>query len=136
MEFAPLSAAALPDCSLPSLPVGLQKTESGRETGRFGHAGYLIVPLLAVAIVWIPLFLVRIHAHQPNTDDYGYAIVARHIAQGGDFVKNFLDTGKNAPLVPALGVVGVRVAGVNGAMFVELAFTAGRGDHGFGGWSQ
>ncbi len=117
---APPAAAALPECSLPSHPVGLQKTDSGRPAGRFEHAGYLIVPLLVVAIVWLPLFIARVHAHQPNTDDYGYAIVARHIGQGGDFIKNFLDTGKNAPLVPALGVVGVRVAGVNGAMSIEL----------------
>ena len=84
-----------------------------------GGGRYLAVALVVTTLVWIPLFIVRIHAHQPNVDDYLYAAMARH-AFSGDFIGNFLDSGQNAPLVPTLAAPGAELAGLNGAFAVEL----------------
>jgi hypothetical protein len=102
-----------PRSPLPETEVAVTATEKA-------GARYLVVPLIVTTIVWIPLFVQRVYAHQPNTDDYGYAVVSRHIAQSGDFIRAILDTGKNAPLVPTLGAPGFLISGFYGIMAVEL----------------
>jgi hypothetical protein len=76
--------------------------------------------LLALGGVWIALFLVRIHAHQANVDDYLYASVTRGLTRTSDPVSALLHTGQNSPLVPLLAMPGVRLFGVYGGIFVDL----------------
>ncbi len=93
----------------------------GQVTGLRGRgAWYLVAPLAVTSILWVALFVARVHAHQPNTDDFGYAAVARHLSESVDFVKAFLVTGHIAALVPALAAPGVRIGGLNGAIAVNL----------------
>ena len=95
-------------------------TGMGDSPSTVGSWKYLTATLLMVTVVWVPLFIQRVVAHQLNTDDYGYAVVARRISQNADFVRAILDTGKNAPLVPTLGAPGVLIGGLYGAMAAEL----------------
>jgi hypothetical protein len=80
------------------------------------------VMLLATAGAWLPLYLQRRGAHQPNVDDYLYTIVSRQLAHAGsftDFLHTVLHTGQTAPLVVLLAAPGA-VRGVDGAVAVEL----------------
>jgi hypothetical protein len=62
-----------------------------------------------VTAVWWCAWIVRMQYSSPNVDDYAYTMVARGIwlpFANGDLlggVRAFLGTGKNAPLVPAMG---------------------------------
>src|SRR6516164_209194 len=72
--------------------------------------------LVATAAAWIPLYLQRRGAHQPNVDDYLYTIVARQIADAGSlsgFVHAVLHTGQTAPLYVLLAAPGA-LYGVDG----------------------
>lgn len=79
------------------------------------------VPLLSVLVLttaaWLALFLQRIHAHQPNTDDYFYSYLAHEIGSGSVGV---LHTGQTSPLVPTLAAPLVQNFGVDGGIFVQL----------------
>jgi hypothetical protein len=78
--------------------------------------------LVATAAAWVPLYLQRRGAHQPNVDDYLYTLVSRQLAHAGsftDFVHALLHTGQHAPLVVLLAAPGA-VHGVDGAVAVEL----------------
>jgi hypothetical protein len=81
---------------------------------------HLLVALGVTTAVWIPMFAVRISAHQANVDDFAYAALTRHLLHSADIVTALLHTGQNAPLVPALVLPGVAIDGVYGAMAVEL----------------
>ncbi len=83
---------------------------------------FLIVALLVTTVVWVVLFVFRLHAHQINVDDYSYASLARGILQSGNPISTFLHSGSSSPLVPALAAPGVELGGVYGAMSVELPF--------------
>ena len=83
---------------------------------------FLVVALLVTTVVWVVLFVVRVHAHQINVDDYAYASLARDILHSGNPISTFLHSGSSSPLVPALAVPGVELVGVYGAMSVELPF--------------
>jgi hypothetical protein len=86
----------------------------GRDTWRCP-----VIALGLVTIVWVVLFIWRVHANQPNVDDYLYASTARSLLQG-DLITAFLHTGQTAPLVPALAAVGAREWGIYGALAIEL----------------
>lgn len=78
--------------------------------------------LLATAGAWLPLYLQRRGAHQPNVDDYLYTLVSRQLAHTGsftDFVHAVLHTGQTAPLVVLL-TAPAAVHGVDAAVAVEL----------------
>jgi len=81
---------------------------------------YLWVALGVTTAVWIPMFAVRVSAHQANVDDFGYALLSRQLLHSPDIVTALLNTGQTAPLVPALAIPGVAAHGVYGAMAVEL----------------
>jgi hypothetical protein len=76
--------------------------------------------LLVLCVVWVALFVVRIHAHQANVDDYYYASVTRGLTRASDPVTAFLHTGQNSPLVLLLALPGVGLFGVYGGIFVDL----------------
>jgi hypothetical protein len=78
--------------------------------------------LVATAAAWVPLYLQRRGAHQPNVDDYLYTLVSRQLAGAGsltDFVHAVLHTGQTAPLVVMLAAPAA-MHGVDGAVAVEL----------------
>jgi hypothetical protein len=79
------------------------------------------IPLVALLVLttaaWLPLFLQRIHAHQPNVDDYYYAYLAHLISDGSVGV---LHTGQTSPLVPTLASPLVALYGVDGGVFLQL----------------
>ncbi len=83
---------------------------------------FLVIALLATAVMWVVLFVIRVHAHQINVDDYAYANLARDIVHNGNPVSAFLHSGTSSPLVPALAGPGSDIGGVYGAMTVELPF--------------
>jgi hypothetical protein len=76
--------------------------------------------LLVLCVLWVALFVVRIHAHQANVDDYYYASVTRGLTRASDPVTALLHTGQNSPLVLLLALPGVRFFGVYGGIFVDL----------------
>jgi hypothetical protein len=78
--------------------------------------------LLLLTAAWVPLYLQRRHAHQPNVDDYLYTLQAWRLAHAGsfvDFLHGFLHTGQTAPLVILLAAPGA-LHGVDGAAAIEL----------------
>ena len=79
------------------------------------------IPLLTLLVLttaaWLPLFLQRIHTHQPNVDDYYYAYLADRIWNGSIGV---LHTGQTSPLVPTLAGSLVQRYGIDGGVFVQL----------------
>jgi Concanavalin A-like lectin/glucanases superfamily len=78
--------------------------------------------LLVVAAAWVPLYLQRRRAHEPNVDDYLYALQSLKLTHAGSFgnlVHDILHTGQTAPLVPLLAAPGA-AHGVDGAVAVEL----------------
>jgi Concanavalin A-like lectin/glucanases superfamily len=78
--------------------------------------------LLLVTAAWVPLYLQRRRAHEPNVDDYLYALQSLRLWHAGSFgnlVHDFLHTGQAAPLVPLLAAPGAS-HGVDGAVAVEL----------------
>lgn len=88
-----------------------------------GASGWSVaLMLLATAGVWVPLYLQRRAAHQPNVDDYLYAIHSVGLAHAGSLtglVDAGLHTGQLAPLVVLLAAPGA-LRGVDGAVVVEL----------------
>jgi hypothetical protein len=76
--------------------------------------------LLVLAAVWIALFLLRIHAHQANVDDFEYAAVTRNLIRAPDPISAVLHTGQTSPLVLLLAAPGVDLFGVYGGIFVDL----------------
>ena len=76
--------------------------------------------LLVLGAVWIALFVVRIHAHQANVDDFLYASVARGLVQSPNPISAVLHTGQNSPLVLVLAAPGVDLFGVYGGLLVNL----------------
>jgi hypothetical protein len=77
-----------------------------------------LVSVLALTMAaWLPLFLQRVSAHQPNVDDYFYAYLAQEIWNGS---VSFLHTGQTSPLVPTLAAPLVGKFGLNGGVFVQL----------------
>lgn len=95
----------------PRIDPGLIRNRSGAQ---------LAWALFVLGAVWTVLFVVRVHAHQANVDDYLYAVTARGISNAADPLVAVLHTGQNAPLVLVLALPGVRLFGVYGAMAVEL----------------
>ncbi len=85
-----------------------------------GSGPLLAAVLVVVGLLWILLFVVRIHAHQPNVDDYLYANVARGLTRSVDPLSAVLHTGQTSPLVLVLAMPGVALFGVYGAISVEL----------------
>ena len=83
---------------------------------------FLVVALVATGVMWVALFVIRVHAHQINVDDYAYANLARDIVHSGNPVSTFLHSGTSSPLGPALAGPGSDIGGVYGAMTVELPF--------------
>lgn len=81
---------------------------------------WLAVVLVVTAVVWLALFVVRLHAHQAFVDDYLYATTSRSLTGGGGFLHNVLHTGQTSPLVPVLAVPGTWLGGLYGAMTVQL----------------
>src|SRR5581483_6552249 len=82
----------------------------------------LVVLLAGAVAAWLPLYLQRRRAHQPNVDDYLYTLVSRQIAHAGSFsdvIHALLHTGQTAPLVVALSAP-LAVHGVDAAAAVEL----------------
>lgn len=82
----------------------------------------LALALSVTAAVWVALFVLRVRAHQPNVDDYGYTFLSwallNHTLSG--IVTATLHTGTIAPLVPVLAAPLVDMGGVAGALGVEL----------------
>jgi hypothetical protein len=76
--------------------------------------------LLVLCVLWVALFVIRIHAHQANVDDYYYASVTRGLTRASDPLTALLHTGQNSPLVLLLALPGVRFFGVYGGIFVDL----------------
>jgi hypothetical protein len=76
--------------------------------------------LLVSGLAWVPLYLQRRAAHQPDVDDYLYAAVKRNIGQRGplEMLHAALHTGHTAPLVPLLAAP--FMGGVDAAVAVEL----------------
>ncbi len=77
----------------------------------------LVTLLVLTTAAWLPLFLQRVHAHQPNVDDYYYAYLAQLISNGSVGV---LHTGQTSPLVPTLAAPLVALYGVDGGVFLQL----------------
>jgi hypothetical protein len=78
--------------------------------------------LLATAGAWLPLYVQRRAAHQPNVDDYLYTIHSVGLANAGSLtglLDAVLHTGQFAPLVLLLAAPGA-LRGVDGAVAVEL----------------
>jgi hypothetical protein len=78
--------------------------------------------VLATLGAWLPLYLQRRAAHQPNFDDYLYTIQSLNLAHAGSFtslVHAVLHTGHEAPLVLLLAAPGA-LRGVDGAVAVQL----------------
>jgi Concanavalin A-like lectin/glucanases superfamily len=94
-----------------------------RPGGRLSSSAWPIaLMLLATAGAWVPLYLQRRAAHQPNFDDYLYALEAQGFAHADSvtgLVRAALHTGQTSPLVPLLAAPGA-VRGVDGAVAVEL----------------
>ena len=82
--------------------------------------GWIALALIAVTLVWIALFVVRLHAHQANVDDFGYAWDARYILHSSDPIGAAFSIAPDAPLVPVLSVPGVAVGGLYGALAIEF----------------
>jgi hypothetical protein len=76
--------------------------------------------LLALGLIWTALFLVRIHAHQPNVDDYYYSVVTRALTQSQNPISALLHSGRNSPLVLFLAMPGVALFGVYGGIATDL----------------
>ncbi len=72
--------------------------------------------------VWLVLFVYRVQAHQADVDSYLYADTAHYLLVSQDPASAFLHTGSTSPLVPALAAPATTLAGVYGAMTVELPF--------------
>jgi hypothetical protein len=81
---------------------------------------YIITVLAVMGVVWVALFVVRVHAHQPNVDDYFYASTAKSLYRSANPISAFLHTGQTSPLVPAMAALGAGVRGIYGALAVEL----------------
>ncbi len=81
----------------------------------------IVLALAVVAAVWIVLFVVRVQAQQPNTDDFWYAGISRDILDSSNPLSTILATGQTSPLVPTLAAPLVAVWGVNGGIALELA---------------
>jgi len=77
------------------------------------------VVLGVTSVLWLALFVVRIHAHQAFVDDYLYATVSRSFYSGG-VLHDILHSGQTAPLVPALAMPLTAIGGLYGALAVEL----------------
>jgi hypothetical protein len=77
----------------------------------------LVALLMLTTAAWLPLFLQRIHSHQPNVDDYFYAFLADKIWIGSVGV---LHTGQTSPLVPTLAGPLVAHYGIDGGVFLQL----------------
>jgi hypothetical protein len=105
-----------------------QKTTVGEESDKVETESernqdlFFVVALFVATAVWVLLFVARVQAHQINVDDYLYADVARSLFRHVNFVNSFLHTGTTSPLVPTLAAPGADIAGVYGAMTVELPF--------------
>jgi len=59
--------------------------------------------LLVVAAAWVPLYLQRRGAHQPNVDDYLYtlqSLTLAHAGSFGDLVHDVLHSGQTAARSP------------------------------------
>ncbi len=82
--------------------------------------GHLLWALVTCTLVWIPLFVLRVQAHQANVDDFLYAQISRTISDHHNVIRSFLHTGQTAPVVPTLAAVGAHTAGLYGAMVVQL----------------
>ncbi len=81
----------------------------------------LVGALVLTAVVWLPLFIVRVQAHQANVDDFLYAKVAHGLASSlSGLIRGVLNSGQTSPLVPTLAAPGAAVGGVYGAMAIEL----------------
>jgi hypothetical protein len=94
----------------------------------------LVIASIAVLAVWLPLYVQRRSAHQPNVDDYLYANLSRQLydafaANPLDGIRAVLHTGTVAPLVPLLAAPLTHFGGVEGAVAVNapllVALTAG-----------
>ncbi len=85
-----------------------------------GSGPLLAGVLLLLGATWIALYLVRIHAHQANVDDYLYAVVTRELVHSPDPITAVLHTGQNSPLVLLLAAPGVDLFGVYGGLLVNL----------------
>jgi hypothetical protein len=93
-----------------------------RATGKIDPRSRLLLAglLLVLAAVWIPLFLLRIHAHQANVDDFEYAALTRNLIRAPNPISAVLHTGQTSPLVLLLAAPGVDLFGVYGGIFVDL----------------
>jgi hypothetical protein len=80
----------------------------------------IVLALLAVAAVWIVLFVLRVQAHQPNTDDFLYARVSMNLIHAANPLSAILTTGQTSPLVPTLAAPLVTVWGVEGGVALNL----------------
>ena len=85
---------------------------------------YPLIVACFIVFVWVVLYLQRVHAHQPNVDDYLYTILATRLVQHGfvGFFKAALHTGPYAPLYLVLGAPLGQVKGINGEASLELLF--------------
>ena len=101
------------------------RDETHRNTIHWGPA----FVALAVGRVWAGLYVQRGTAHTPNVDDYLYTRVAYTlghllVARPLSGVHAVLLTGQTAPLVPVVAALPTHLAGVQGAVGVELLFQA------------
>jgi len=78
------------------------------------------VVLGVTSVLRLALFVVGVHAHQPFVDDYRYAAVSRSFYSGCGVLHDILHSGQTAPLVPALAMALTAIAGLYGALAVEL----------------
>lgn len=84
----------------------------------------LAAALAVTGAAWGVLFAQRVGSHQPNVDDYLYALTAYHLAHGGLLHAPFraLHTGTTAPLVPLLAALSFGADSVNGTAAVQVVF--------------
>jgi Bacterial Ig domain len=100
-------------------PVASHATTVKDVTDDYPGTWMVLIALAAITGIWIALFIVRVHAHQANVDDFLYAQASRHIFQSNP-VNAVLSSGQASSLVPLLAVPGVAIGGLYGAMSVEL----------------
>ncbi len=112
-----MSHGAVAEQSAIPLEAGGTEALPGSGLPRSKQWAFLAGALVLTTVVWVALFVERVHAHQPNVDDYLYSFLGNQIWNGHVGV---LHTGQTSPLVPTLAGPFVHEYGINGGVFIQL----------------